>query len=329
MTDGGNAAAARMRGSARNVAAALAALIAVCVLAGAYTYRAEAGVADGVGLTFVIATGILLLLFHAIRREMAVSARKDAEIRELAAALTRRASEVEAVTKELEAFAYSVSHDLRAPLRHINGYVELLSTAIGSQLGDEPRRYLGVIATASQQMGELIDDLLAFSRMTRADMHNMPIDLRATVDAAIAGLEIPVRGRNIDWHIGVLPVVEGDPSMVKAVYANLIDNAVKYTAPRDPARIEIGAAGEEDGRAVLFVRDNGVGFDMKYAGKLFGIFQRMHHPDDFEGTGIGLATAQRIVTRHGGRIWAESVPGEGTTFYFTLQPAISEQQAAR
>jgi light-regulated signal transduction histidine kinase (bacteriophytochrome) len=289
-----------MRGSAASVAAALAALIALSVLGG-WTF----------GRGF------------AEKR----ASRKEAQIRELAAALTRRTNEVEAVNKELEAFAYSVSHDLRAPLRHINGYVDLLSTAIGSQLGDEPRRYLGVIAKASQQMGDLIDDLLAFSRTTRADMHNTRIDLRAMVDAAIAGLEMPMQGRNIEWHIGALPAVEGDAAMVKVVYANLIGNAVKYTAPRDPARIEIGAAGEEDGRAVLFVRDNGVGFDMKYAGKLFGIFQRMHHPDQFEGTGIGLATVQRIVTRHGGRIRAESVPGEGTTFYFTLQRAISDPHA--
>ena len=254
--------------------------------------------------------------------------RHDAEMQALSAALTRRVKELEAVNKELDAFAYSISHDLRAPLRHIHGYTELLTSALGPDLGDEPRRYLEVISRATQQMSRLIEDLLAFSRTTRADMHSTPIDLRSTVDAAIAGLEMSTQGRNIEWQIGELPRVEGDPPMLKLVYANLLGNAVKYTAPRDPAKIEVGAAGEEDGRAILYVRDNGVGFDMKYAGKLFGIFQRMHHPDEFDGTGIGLATVQRIVNRHGGRVWAEAARGEGAAFYFTLQKSLGDSQAS-
>lgn len=296
-------------------------------------------------LTFAVGTGMLVGLFRGMGRETTARARaeaalpessadvtqrarQDAEIRALAATLARRTNEVEAVNKELEAFAYSVSHDLRAPLRHINGYAELLASSLGPDLGDEPRRYLGVITNATQQMSQLIEDLLAFSRLTRADMHSTRIDLRSTVDAAVAGLEMSTQGRNIEWQIGELPQVEGDPAMLKLVYTNLVGNAVKYTAPRDPAKIEIGAAGEEDDRAILYVHDNGVGFDMKYAGKLFGIFQRMHHPDEFAGTGIGLATVQRIVNRHGGRIWAEAVAGEGATFYFTLQKSLSDSQAS-
>jgi light-regulated signal transduction histidine kinase (bacteriophytochrome) len=263
-----------------------------------------------------------------VRPERNVTERggQDAQINALAAELARRSSELEAANKELEAFAYSVSHDLRAPLRHINGYTELLASALGPDLGDEPRRYLEVITGATQQMSQLIEDLLAFSRITRADMRTARVDLRSTVDSAIATLEMSVRGRNIEWRIGELPAVEGDPAMLKLVYANLIENAIKYTAPRDRATIEVGAAGEEDGNAILYVRDNGVGFDMKYAGKLFGIFQRMHHPDEFEGTGIGLAVVQRIVNRHGGRAWAEAVAGEGATLFFTLRQSGSGPQ---
>ena len=255
--------------------------------------------------------------------------RAEAEVLALNAALAHRAAEVEAVNRELESFSYSVSHDLRAPLRHIDGYVEMLTEATEGQLAQEPRRYLKIISQASRQMAQLIDDLLEFSRTTRADMHTSRVDLAATAREAISSLDIATWGRNIEWHLGDLPAVEGDPAMLRLVYVNLIGNAVKYTAPRNPARIEVGCAGEEESRAVLFVRDNGVGFDMKYAGKLFGVFQRLHRSDEFEGTGIGLATVQRIITRHGGRIWAESTPGHGATFFFTLnQPRRIEGEQA-
>ena len=259
-----------------------------------------------------------------IAEDVTERARAAAQIRALNEALTRRAAQIEAINRELETFAYSVSHDLRAPLRHISGYVQLLEQALASELQGEPRRYLEVIAQASRQMGELINDLLAFSRTTRANLQPAGVALRPIVDAVIAGLDMDTRDRAIEWRIGELPAVEADAAMLKVVYANLIGNAVKYSRGKKPATIEVGAAGEEAGRAVLYVRDDGTGFDMAHADRLFGIFQRLHHPDEFEGTGIGLATVQRIIARHGGRVWAHAAPGEGATFYFTLaKPAIA------
>jgi PAS domain S-box-containing protein len=262
-----------------------------------------------------------------ISEDVTERSRQAAEIRALNAALARRAAEIESVNKELETFAYSVSHDLRAPLRHIGGYAQLLTQALEHRLEEEPRRYLNVITQATRQMGELIEDLLSFSRMTRTDMNRARVAPREVVDAVIAGLEMETRGRDIEWRIGELPPIMGDPAMLKIVYANLIGNAVKYTAPRERAVIEIGAEAPVDGRVVLFVRDNGVGFDMAYADRLFGIFQRLHPAGEFEGTGIGLATVQRIIARHGGRVWAKAAPGEGAAFYFTLaEPAQSERR---
>ena len=228
--------------------------------------------------------------------------------------------QLEAANLELEAFSYSVSHDLRAPLRHVQGYVEMLAEEAGNQLSEKGQRFLKTIGDASREMGVLIDDLLAFSRMGRVEMREMIVELDTLVQEALHGLESITTGRNIVWKIPPLPVVQGDPSMLKQVWANLLGNAVKYTRPRNPARIEIGCAGEEDGRSILFVRDNGVGFDPQYGHKLFGVFQRLHRADQFEGTGIGLANIRRIVARHGGRTWAESKVNEGATFYFTLKP---------
>jgi two-component system, sensor histidine kinase and response regulator len=226
--------------------------------------------------------------------------------------------------KELESFSYSVSHDLRAPLRHIDGYVQMMVEDTESTLSSEAQRYLKVIADATRQMGELIDDLLAYSRMGWAELRETTVELDGLVREVIQSLEMATRGRNIIWKISPLPRVMGDPSMLKQVLANLLGNAAKYTRPRDPAHIELGCAGDEDGRNVLFVRDDGVGFDMKYADKLFGVFQRLHPAEDFEGTGVGLANVLRIVARHGGRVWAEAVPDQGATFYFTLKPAPSD-----
>lgn len=220
---------------------------------------------------------------------------------------------------ELESFSYSVSHDLRAPLRHIDGYIAMLIEDAGSNLSSGARRYLDVIRDASRQMGVLIDDLLAFSRTGRIEMSETQVDLEALARAGIRDLEMSTQARKIIWQVSSLPAVVGDPSMLRQVFANLLGNAVKYTRPRDAALIEVGSAGMEDGRAIVFVRDNGVGFDMKYAGNLFGVFQRLHGADEFEGTGIGLANVSRIITRHGGRVWAEAAPDRGATFYFTLQ----------
>jgi light-regulated signal transduction histidine kinase (bacteriophytochrome) len=231
------------------------------------------------------------------------------------------AAELALVNQELEAFSYSVSHDLRAPLRHIHGYVEMLQRATDGQLSDKATRYLKTITAAAMEMGELIDDLLAFSRVGRTEMRGASVELNALVGDVIRGLEMAINNRPIVWQIASLPSVLGDPSLLKQVLTNLIDNAIKYTRTRNPARIEIGWAGEEAGRPVLFVRDNGAGFDMQYAHKLFGVFQRLHRPEEFEGTGIGLATVRRIVARHGGRVWAEGTINEGATFYFTLERA--------
>jgi light-regulated signal transduction histidine kinase (bacteriophytochrome) len=175
-------------------------------------------------------------------------------------------------------------------------------------------------------MGDLIDDLLEFSRMGRAEMREASVDLDALVREAISQLEMATEGRNIAWQVPSLPRVVGDAPMLRQVFANLLGNAVKYSQPRAAAQIEIGCAGEEDGRAIMFVRDNGVGFDMRYADKLFGVFQRLHRADEFEGTGIGLASMRRIIDRHGGRVWAEGKPGAGATFYFTLRPTESALQ---
>jgi PAS domain S-box-containing protein len=242
----------------------------------------------------------------------------DLELRVLA-----RTAELEVANQELESFSYSVSHDLRAPLRHVQGYVEMLTAATDGQLSDKSLRYLKTITEATEEMGNLIDDLLAFSRTARIPMSMGRVSLDDLVRDAIAGLEIPVRGRTIAWNIASLPAAIGDPRMLKQVLANLLGNAVKYTRDREHASIEVGCAGEEDGRQVLFVRDNGAGFDTRYAHKLFGVFQRLHRADEFEGTGIGLATVRRIINRHGGRTWAEGKLGEGATFYFTLQASAA------
>ena len=233
------------------------------------------------------------------------------------------AAELAVVNQELEAFSYSVSHDLRAPLRHIHGYVEMLQRVTDGQLSDKAKHYLETITDASEEMGQLIDDLLAFSRVGRAEILGTAVPLGELVQDAIRGLEMATAGRAIAWHIAPLPTVVGDAALLKQVLTNLIDNAIKYSRTRDPAAITIGSTGEEGGRVVLFVRDNGVGFDMQYAHKLFGVFQRLHRPEQFEGTGIGLATVRRIVTRHGGRAWAEGAINEGATIYFTLERSTS------
>ena len=239
--------------------------------------------------------------------------------------LAERTAQLQSSNRELESFSYSVSHDLRAPLRHIEGYVAMLIEDTVGKLAAEPQRYLKVIVEASRHMGELIDNLLVFSRMGRVEMSQTRVELEMLVQEAVRDLEMATRGRNIGWTIPPLPAVTGDRAMLKQALANLLGNAVKYTRPRDPAQIEMGCAGEEDGRVILFVRDNGVGFDMQYADKLFGVFQRLHRADEFEGTGIGLANVRRIITRHGGRVWAEAVPDQGATFYFTLEPSLSDQ----
>jgi len=246
----------------------------------------------------------------AMRRLRLENAALERRIRE-------RTVELESANNELEAFSYSVSHDLRAPLRHIGGFAGMLAESAASTLTETDRRYLNLILGSVAQMSRLIDDLLDFSRMGRAEMRRTEVNLQDLLLRVIEGIQPEVDGRNILWEKGPLPVVQADPSLLRQVFANLLLNAIKYTRTRDPAKIEISCKVEPE-ETVILVRDNGVGFDMQYADKLFGVFQRLHSKEEFEGTGIGLANVRRIIARHGGRTWAEGKVGEGATFYFSL-----------
>ena len=225
---------------------------------------------------------------------------------------------LEASIKELEAFTYSVSHDLRAPLRHVDGFINLLKESATDSLDEKSQRYLSMISDAATRMGRLIDDLLEFSRAGRVEMIPRPVDLRQLVDKTIANLEPDTEGRDIAWKICSLPKVYADQPLMQIVLDNLISNAVKFTGKCKKAQIEIGEAPNGQDEFIIFVHDNGSGFDMKYVDKLFGVFQRLHRQEEFEGTGIGLANVHRIIDRHGGRTWAESTLGEGASFYFSL-----------
>ncbi len=247
------------------------------------------------------------------------SERRQAErvIIDLNRDLAARNSELVTANRELEAFSYSVSHDLRAPVRHISSYMELLTKNMGSQTGDKAKHYMTVIAGASKKMNMLIDDLLAFSRMGRTDMKKTTVNIPVIIRDVIKDMAPDIKERDVEWKIGALPDVYGDTNMLRLVIINLISNAIKYSAPRFRAEIEIGCT-EEAEEFIFFVKDNGVGFDMEFVDKLFGVFQRLHPGDEFEGTGIGLANVQRIISRHGGRTWAEGAVGQGAVFYFTI-----------
>ncbi len=233
-----------------------------------------------------------------------------------------RTAQLEAANKELEAFAYSVSHDLRAPLRHINGYLGLLEQKKAAPLDPQSQHYMATISDAATRMGILIDDLLYFSRMSRCEMSQAPVELEPLVREVIQELESDTKGRTIHWHLAPLPRVTGDRALLRLVLVNLLSNAAKFTRPRAQAEIEIGCTPTSGTEVVIYVRDNGVGFDMAYANKLFGVFQRLHSAEEFEGTGIGLANVRRIITRHGGRTWAEGQVDRGATFYFSLPRSV-------
>ncbi|MBA4385886.1 MAG: hypothetical protein C0410_14200, partial [Anaerolinea sp.] len=237
---------------------------------------------------------------------------------ELEQRVTDRTAQLEAANKELEAFAHSVSHDLRAPLRHIDGYIEILQNNTQNALDEKSQNYMEIISRSARKMGMLIDDLLSFSRMGRSEMFSSMVDLNSLVQDVIKEYESEATGRDIRWKITPLPIITGDQAMLRMVLANLISNALKFTRSKKITRIEIGCQKGNDDEVVVFVRDNGVGFDMKFADKLFGVFQRLHRQEDFEGTGIGLANIRRIISRHGGRTWAEAKINQGATFYFTL-----------
>ncbi|AEM52792.1 sensor histidine kinase [Stenotrophomonas maltophilia] len=269
---------------------------------------------------------VVLLTISDVTMQRAVQLR----VEELNRQLEGKVAQVSEVNRELEAFSYSVSHDLRAPLRHVAGFSDKLSRHLGDAADDKSRHYLEVISSSARRMAALIDDLLVYSRLGRAamrqqavDMQSLVADTRAMLDSNLqAEAENSGHAHQVEWSIAPLPIVVGDENMIRQVWLNLLGNAVKYSGNREPAKIRVDYQQQPDGGHQFTVSDNGAGFDMAYAGKLFGVFQRLHKASDYPGTGIGLASVRRVLTRHGGRIWAEAEPDVGATFHFYLPPAI-------
>ena len=239
---------------------------------------------------------------------------------ELERRVVNRTAQLQTANEEMGAFSYSVSHDLRAPLRHVLGFVELLQEEAGPLLSGKSLEYLTTISRATKRMGNLIDDLLAFSRIGQSAMQKTEVNLDRLVQETLDDFRAATKERNIVWEIHPLPTVQADPALLRLVLVNLLSNAVKFTGKRAQARIEMGCTSDDDGGSVIFIRDNGAGFDPLYSDKLFGVFERLHGNDEFEGTGIGLANVRRIIQRHGGRVWAEGVVDGGATFFFSLPP---------
>jgi PAS domain S-box-containing protein len=260
-----------------------------------------------------------LIGFVKIDRDITARRAAAKEIQALNLELTQRVEELGSVNRELESFSYSVSHDLRSPLRHVEGFARILKEEHSSKMAPEALIYLDRILIAAARMGQLIDDLLNLAKIGRLELRRERAQIAGLVKQAIAELPAETKGRNIEWWVEPLPELNCDARLLKLIFTNLLSNAVKFTRNQASAVIEVGSR-LTDGRPTIFVRDNGVGFDMQYADKLFGVFQRLHRQEDFEGTGVGLATVQRIVRRHGGEIWAESRVNCGTTFFFTLGP---------
>lgn len=268
---------------------------------------------------------VVLLTVSDVTVQRAVQLR----VEELNRQLEGKVAQVSEVNRELEAFSYSVSHDLRAPLRHVAGFSDKLSRHLGDAADDKSRHYLEVISSSARRMAALIDDLLVYSRLGRAamrqqavDMQSLVADTRAMLDSNLqAEAENSGHAHHVEWSIAPLPIVVGDENMIRQVWLNLLGNAVKYSGNREPAKIRVDYQPQPDGGHQFTVSDNGAGFDMAYAGKLFGVFQRLHKASDYPGTGIGLASVRRVLTRHGGRIWAEAEPDVGATFHFYLPPA--------
>ena len=258
-------------------------------------------------------------------RDITLRKQVESEIRSLNQGLEARNAALAEANRELEAFTYSVAHDLRAPLRHIQGFSRALKEDFGAQMGVGAQEYLHDIIDSAQDMGRLVDDLLSLARVGRQELDLEVASLNSLVAEVREDLKRESGGREIRWEIGELPFVDCDPGLIKQVLYNLLSNAVKYTRPRKPAVIEIGQTAV-DGQSVIFVKDNGVGFNMKHAGKLFGVFQRLHRREDFEGTGVGLATVQRIIHKHGGRIWVQAEVDKGAAFYFTLAAPQKEER---
>lgn len=285
------------------------------ILALAGTARAMAESQDYAGRATKLGNdeiGVLTDAFNAMVGRLA-NANHDLELR-----VRDRTAALEEANHELEAFSYSVSHDLRAPLRHIGGFATMLRQHTEPVLDEKGRRFITVIQQSTARMAQLIDDLLAFSKHGRAELQHEPVDLADLIEQIKIGFQGELDDRHVEWNVAPLPTVRGDTSLLRQVFTNLLGNAVKYTRRQPIARIEIGTVTPPNGEAVVFVRDNGAGFDMQYVDKLFGVFQRLHHDTEFEGTGVGLATVRRIVQRHGGRVWAEGEPGVGAVFYVAL-----------
>ncbi|MCF5091234.1 Phytochrome-like protein cph1 [compost metagenome] len=269
---------------------------------------------------------VVLLTVSDVTVQRAVQTR----VEELNRQLEGKVAQVSEVNRELEAFSYSVSHDLRAPLRHVAGFSDKLSRHLGEAADEKSQHYLGVISGSARRMATLIDDLLVYSRLGRAamrqqtvDMQSLVADTRAMLDANVQSeAESSGHAHQVEWSIAPLPIVVGDENMLRQVWLNLLGNAVKYSANREPAKVRVDYQQQPDGGHQFTVSDNGAGFDMAYAGKLFGVFQRLHKASDYPGTGIGLASVRRVLTRHGGRIWAEAAPDAGATFHFYLPPVL-------
>jgi len=255
-----------------------------------------------------------------------VSAQKatNQRIAELNRQLEGKVEQVSEVNRELEAFSYSVSHDLRAPLRHVAGFSDKLARHLNETADDKTHHYLDVIGNSARRMSQLIDDLLVYSRLGRSALRLQAVDMQSVVAETRAMLDAGAEARapRVDWRIAPLPILVADENMMRQLWGNLLGNAVKYSSRRDVAVVEVSHRMLDDGSHEFSVRDNGAGFDMAYASKLFGVFQRMHKPTEFAGTGIGLASVRRVLSRHGGRIWADSTPDAGATFHFTLPAAL-------
>jgi signal transduction histidine kinase len=285
--------------------------------------RLETAAAGSRRMKAVIAIGnalailILLVAGFVIHREAGRRGLAEKELKHVNEHLERRSAELSDTNGELESFSYSVAHDLRAPLRQIAGYSSVLLQDYAPDLDEEARRYLEKVEEGARKMGRLVDDLLSLSKIGRQELalQDTPLDL--LLRQAVEDLAPECSGREVEWQIGSLFSVECDPGLMKQVFVNLLSNAVKYTGKRERAVIQVGQMMQDDLR-VVFVRDNGAGFEMQYVGKLFGVFQRLHKTRDFEGTGVGLAIVQRIIRKHGGRIWAEAELDRGATFFFTL-----------
>ncbi|MBH1592311.1 PAS domain-containing protein [Stenotrophomonas maltophilia] len=269
---------------------------------------------------------VVLLTVSDVTVQRAVQSR----VEELNRQLEGKVAQVSEVNRELEAFSYSVSHDLRAPLRHVAGFSDKLSRHLGESADEKSLHYLGVISSSARRMATLIDDLLVYSRLGRAAMRQQAVDMQSLVSDTRAMLDSNLQAEaessgqvhHVEWNIAPLPIVVADENMMRQVWLNLLGNAVKYSSNREPAKIRVDYQPQPDGGHQFTVSDNGAGFDMAYAGKLFGVFQRLHKASDYPGTGIGLASVRRVLTRHGGRVWAEAEPDAGATFHFYLPPAL-------